>query len=193
MKKLILIILAGFLYTGIALADNVDDGLPAGTGNAVKASTRAMIKAGVEAEQGMEMTRTMLKNQYQEQQIVKAQECIMEAARQGIPTEPLMNKAHEGMAKKRIPRKSRPGHDASSKPVCQGLQYGIRSEHRPSSSKPSGQSCGRRHDCRFARWFRQPNHATTAAQPSECGRPIRGWPTGPGDRADRPDHGPCRS
>lgn len=99
MKKLILIILAGFLCTGVALADNVDDGLPAGTGNAVKASTRAMIKAGVKAEQGMEMTRAMLKNRYQEQQIVKAQECIIEAARQGMPTEPIMNKAHEGMAK----------------------------------------------------------------------------------------------
>jgi len=103
MKKIAIILLAGLLFSGPAFADAVDDALPASADNALKANTRAMIKAGVDGEQGLRMTRAMVQNQYQNQQIIEAQQCVMDAARLGLPTVPVMSKAHEGIAKNVAP------------------------------------------------------------------------------------------
>jgi hypothetical protein len=99
MRKITILLLVMLLSCGFAYADAVDKELPASTDNALKAHTRAMIKAGVDAEKGLNMTRAMLRNQYQNQHIIQAQKAVMKAARQGVPPEPVMNKAHEGMAK----------------------------------------------------------------------------------------------
>lgn len=99
MKNTIILLLFGLLVALPAFADVVDEGLPPSADQALKAHTRAMIKAGVNAQEGLNMTRTMLQHHYQNQHIINAQERVMEAARQGLPTEPVMNKAKEGMAK----------------------------------------------------------------------------------------------
>jgi hypothetical protein len=73
MKKIVFLLLIGILYAFPSLADTVYDGLPASVDNSLKAHTRAMIAIGVDARDGLNMTRAMLQNQYQREQIIQAQ------------------------------------------------------------------------------------------------------------------------
>jgi hypothetical protein len=45
----------------------------------------------------------MLKNQFSNESILRAQKIIMRAKREGLPVEPIINKSYEGMAK-RVPQ-----------------------------------------------------------------------------------------
>jgi len=105
MKNIAVLLLVGLLVAVPAFADEVDDALPASADNALKAHTRAMLQAGVDSDQGLQMTRAMLQNQYQNRHIIQAQKTVMQAARQGTPTEPVMNKAQEGIAKSVAPER----------------------------------------------------------------------------------------
>lgn len=87
-----------FCTTGV-WADTVDRQLPESAGRQVKNSTRQMLGQGFHSENTINMTRQMLANNFSQQQVLQAHAILMDAQKQGLPTEPIMNKAHEGLAK----------------------------------------------------------------------------------------------
>jgi hypothetical protein len=103
MKKFIAIvcILLFSLFSATSvLADEVEDSLAGLANEQVMATTRVMIQNGIEKDDAVGMTKLMLQNQFSLQQTLQAQEMLMQALQSGLPAEPLMNKAYEGMAKK---------------------------------------------------------------------------------------------
>jgi hypothetical protein len=87
------------LFAGVVLADAIDDGLPANTPAAVKASARQAIQNGLASQSVVKLTRTMLTHNFNEQQIKTAHQLMIEAHNNGMPVAPLINKVFEGIAK----------------------------------------------------------------------------------------------
>jgi hypothetical protein len=100
MKKIFAIALALFFGVSTAFADEVDEGLSGMASEQVRSCARQMIQLGVDSDHAVKMTGNMLKNQFREEQILKAQRMIMDAKKEGLPVEPLMEKAYEGMTKR---------------------------------------------------------------------------------------------
>lgn len=82
-----------------AFGDAVDNGLSGGATEQLKTSTRQMIGSGIDSDDAIKMTRVMLENRFREEQLLRAHEILMNAQKEGLPVEPIMNKAYEGMAK----------------------------------------------------------------------------------------------
>ncbi len=99
MKKLLIMGLAILLCATGAWADTVDRQLPETAAEQVKSSTRQMINQGFNPENAIDMTRQMLANNFSQQQVLQAHAILMDAQKQGLQTEPIMNKAYEGLAK----------------------------------------------------------------------------------------------
>jgi len=99
MKKVFLIGAVVLFCTTVAWADAVDRDLPETATEQVKNSTRQMLNQGFSTENVTNLTRRMLTNNFREQQVLQAQAILMNARREGLPTEPIMNKAYEGLAK----------------------------------------------------------------------------------------------
>lgn len=99
MNKILYIILCIFLYTPLAPGDDIDRELSEIAGEQIRSRTRAMIHAGIPREQALRMTRMMIRNRYQQHNILAAQQIVMDAARRGLATGPIINKAYEGIAK----------------------------------------------------------------------------------------------
>ena len=100
MKKIVLTTFFVFVCVFQAFGDEVDEGLPNMATVALKTGTRHMIRAGIDSEDAIRMTRAMLENRFKHEHILKAQEIVMRSRKEGLPVEPIMNKAHEGMAKR---------------------------------------------------------------------------------------------
>lgn len=99
MKKVFIICMEIFLCAAVALADPVEEGLPKTATPQVKNSTRQMLNQGFNTENMIDMTRQMLANNFSQQHVLEAHAILMNARKQGLQTEPIMNKAHEGLAK----------------------------------------------------------------------------------------------
>ena len=65
----------------------------------IQQQTHEMRALGVPESQARKMLTQMIQSKFQEQTRIRAQQVIMTAAREGLSTEPIMNKAMEGMAK----------------------------------------------------------------------------------------------
>ncbi|MBN2178299.1 MAG: hypothetical protein JW743_02565 [Deltaproteobacteria bacterium] len=100
MKKIIAIVFILLFSATVVLADEVEDTLAGLANEPVMTATRQMIQKGIEKDDAIEMTKLMLQNQFSLQQTLQAQQMLMQAVQSGLPAEPLMNKAKEGMAKK---------------------------------------------------------------------------------------------
>jgi hypothetical protein len=87
-----------FCLSSAATADESRT-IPQRTMTRVQQQTREMQAVGVPEAQAGKMLRQMVQNRYTERSRVRAQQVVMEAAREGLPPEPLMSKAMEGMAK----------------------------------------------------------------------------------------------
>ena len=87
------------LFATAALGDEIDDSLPPDTPQAVKTSARQAIQSGLAQEDVVKLTRAMLQNKFDEQLAQLAHALMIEAQNSGMPVQPLMNKAFEGMAK----------------------------------------------------------------------------------------------
>ena len=83
----------------VALADTVDQQLPGTTPAQIKDRVRQMIDQGFNPQEVIGMTREMLANRFSEQHVLQVQAILMNARKEGLPTEPIMNKAYEGLAK----------------------------------------------------------------------------------------------
>jgi hypothetical protein len=99
MKKIIAIVCILLFSATAVLADEVEDNLAGLANEQVMATTRSMIQNGIESDDAIGMTKLMLQNQFSYQQTLQAQEMLMQALQSGLPSEPLMNKAYEGMTK----------------------------------------------------------------------------------------------
>ncbi len=103
-KKFILTILpflAGgvFLLASTVFADVVEQELgrmPA----TVRESAREMIQKGVSGDETIQFIKAMHTNRFDEEQILKALNIVLEAQSRGLPVKPVISKALEGMAKK---------------------------------------------------------------------------------------------
>jgi len=94
-----------FIFAATASADEVEHSLsqlPA----QVQERTREMIRAGVRTEDAVQLARSMLSNRFQVEQMLKAQAIVLEVQDKGLPPMPVINKAHEGMAKQVPPEKT---------------------------------------------------------------------------------------
>ena len=99
MKKVFIVCMAIFFCAAVASADPVEEGLPKTATEEVKNSTLQMINNGFNAENVIGITREMLANNFSQQDVLRAHAILMNAQKQGLQTEPIMNKAHEGLAK----------------------------------------------------------------------------------------------
>jgi hypothetical protein len=87
------------LFATAALGDEIDTSLPPDASQTVKASARQAIQGGLARQDVVKLTRDMLQNKFSDQQIQLAHALMIEAKISGMPVQPLMNKAFEGMAK----------------------------------------------------------------------------------------------
>jgi hypothetical protein len=76
-----------------------DSALTAHDRNQIETQTRAMSAVGVPSEAARNMLTMMHQNRFSEESIARAQQVTMNCAKAGLPTEPVMSKAVEGMAK----------------------------------------------------------------------------------------------
>jgi uncharacterized membrane protein YgcG len=99
MKKICLMVCAVLFCASLAFGDEVEESLSTLATEQLKNSTREMITSGIDADNAIRMTKLMLKNQFSLEQTLRAQKVIMNAQKDGLPVEPIMNKAYEGMVK----------------------------------------------------------------------------------------------
>lgn len=100
MKMIPALFVVLLLVSSPVFGDEVDDGLSKNAPEALKAHTREMIRAGVDSREALRMTRAMEQNRFQVANMIRAQEAVMGAVKDGIPPAPVMNKAYEGMTKR---------------------------------------------------------------------------------------------
>ena len=93
------VVLLVVMLATTAFGDVIDESLPPETPQAVKASVRQTVRSGLPQAKVVQLTRAMVQNKFNEQQIQQTHTLMMEARNSGLPVQPLMNKAFEGMAK----------------------------------------------------------------------------------------------
>lgn len=100
MRKTISVIAAALFVATLARADVIDDSLGDRATMQVRTSTREMVRLGMPEDDAIKLTRQMIQNRYQEQEILAAHKVIKEMVQEGLPDKPATDKAFEGMAKK---------------------------------------------------------------------------------------------
>ena len=98
MKKISMILVMLFSMTTAAWAET-DDALTEQAMASVRQRTEEMSALGVPQAKAEKMLTLMLQNRFREENIVRAQRVVMQNAREGLPVNPVMSKAMEGMAK----------------------------------------------------------------------------------------------
>ena len=98
MKGAYLIFGVLFVFLHQSYAADITD-LPAQIRAQIETQTRAMSAVGVPAEAARNMLTEMHQKQFRAENISRAQQEVMDCAKLGLPTEPVMSKAMEGMAK----------------------------------------------------------------------------------------------
>jgi len=99
MKKICLMVCAVLFSASLAFGDEVEESLSTLATEQLKNSTREMIQSGIDTDNAIRVTKLMLQNQFSLEQALRAQKAIMNAQKEGLPVEPIMNKAYEGMVK----------------------------------------------------------------------------------------------
>jgi len=94
-----------FFFASTVFADVVEQDL-ARMPAPVRERANAMIQKGIPDEDAVQLVKAMNTNRFQETQILKAQNIVMEAQSRGLPTKPVINKALEGIAKKVTPERT---------------------------------------------------------------------------------------
>lgn len=98
MKKICLVVLMLGLFAATVLADEPVP-LSQQAMQSVQQQSREMSAVGIPEAQAQKMLTQMVQNRFQERNRIRAQQIVMSAAKMGLPTEPVMSKAMEGMAK----------------------------------------------------------------------------------------------
>ena len=96
---MVAVALLAVMFASSALGDVVDDSLPPDAPQMVKTSAREAVQNGLDQDSVGKLTRAMLQHRVEGQQIRHCHTLMIQAHNSGMPVEPLMNKAFEGMAK----------------------------------------------------------------------------------------------
>ncbi len=99
MKTIFILIAMVLLISGRVSGDEKIALQPEMTETQLKTEAREMIQAGMDKDESINMNRLMLKNRFTLEQRISARKIVMQAYQEGLPPEPIMNKAYEGMAK----------------------------------------------------------------------------------------------
>jgi hypothetical protein len=100
MKKLFFIILLMCWALPAPLsADYVDDKLPDGTSLQIKDGARQIIQLGVKRRHVVKVTKRMIENDFDDNQIVAAHNVLINGLKKGLAEDPLIDKLNEGIAK----------------------------------------------------------------------------------------------
>jgi hypothetical protein len=97
MKKIFALTLAVFLCASVAFADEADEGLRNMASE--QQQHRSTVQSRIHNEDDIEMLQNRLRSRFGEDFALRAQQMIMKAKEEGLPVEPIMEKAYEGMAK----------------------------------------------------------------------------------------------
>ncbi|MBN2283596.1 MAG: hypothetical protein JXO48_06875 [Deltaproteobacteria bacterium] len=100
MKKICVLVTLLFFCAAPAFGDVVQDGLSDQASERIMNGTRALIAAGMDEDAAVHLTQAMIGSHMSEELTLRAQGVLKDAASEGLPLEPIMNKAYEGMAKK---------------------------------------------------------------------------------------------
>ncbi|MFZ0614724.1 MAG: hypothetical protein WAM73_20930 [Desulfobacterales bacterium] len=95
MKNILFLSILVAIQASMAFADEASEQL--------KASARQVIQAGVDNDIAAEVTRVLLLNGFKEEQVLRAHAILIKAQRAGLPLQPIVNKAFEGIAKQVSP------------------------------------------------------------------------------------------
>ncbi|MCG6909438.1 MAG: hypothetical protein LJE94_04855 [Deltaproteobacteria bacterium] len=96
-------LLVTVLFIGIGGVHASD--LPAGTSERVVASVRSLVQAGLVQAAMSDITRTMLENRFNDDQVLAVHRLFLNAAAQDLPTAPLTGKILEGISKRISPER----------------------------------------------------------------------------------------
>ena len=98
MKIIYLLLSALFILAPVSYAAD-DTHLPAQVRDQIETQTREMSAVGVPTDAARNMLTMMHRSRFRAETIVQAQQVVIDCAKEGLPTEPVMSKAMEGMAK----------------------------------------------------------------------------------------------
>ncbi len=98
MKKALLILFALVFFTATAFAAD-SEALSQQAMESIQQQTREMSALGIPKAQAKKMLTHMVRNRFRKQNRIRAQQVVMDTAKAGLPTGPVMGKAMEGMAK----------------------------------------------------------------------------------------------
>jgi hypothetical protein len=73
--------------------------LPAGISDTVRARVADAVRAGVDSDAAVALTRRMAEHRFADGHMARAYEIITAAHQEGLPVNPIVNKAYEGMTK----------------------------------------------------------------------------------------------
>ncbi len=99
MKKILFLSILVVVQAAVAFADEVASGLDGEVSEQLKASARQAIQAGVASDIAIELTRVLRRNDFNDKQIQRAHALLIKAQRAGLPLQPIVSKAYEGIAK----------------------------------------------------------------------------------------------
>jgi hypothetical protein len=99
MKTITAILMMLLLGATGVLADEVDEGLSEQASVQLRTNTREMIRLGIHQDEALEMVQLMERNRFRNEMMLRAQNVVMQAKQEGLPVDPVMSKAREGMAK----------------------------------------------------------------------------------------------
>ncbi len=91
------------LIAGPALGDSTLP-VPDTWSASLQKSTQEMVRAGIPAQDAIAMTSSMIQARFSRQEIQQAQHVVVKAHQKGLPVEPVISKALEGVAKQVPPR-----------------------------------------------------------------------------------------
>jgi hypothetical protein len=98
MKRTWLIVFIVLFFNATAIAGE-SEGLSQQAMESVALQAREMSELGIPEAQAKKMLTQMVQNRFEKQNRIRAQQVVMDTAKAGLPTEPVMSKAMEGMAK----------------------------------------------------------------------------------------------
>ena len=98
MKRIMCIVGVVVCCASLSYADEWE-GLSLQAKERILLQTREMSGTGIPEEQARTMLILMVRNRFEEQTVIQARRMLMDTAKAGLPTQPVMTKAMEGMAK----------------------------------------------------------------------------------------------
>jgi hypothetical protein len=105
MKQIIMILSILLLIGTSGFGADWQSRLPAGISDPIRTHIEKAVRAGLSPEGAIALTKRMEENRFGDDLTVRAYEIIQTALKEGLPVDPIMNKASEGMAKKEKPEK----------------------------------------------------------------------------------------